>query len=106
MYGRIIGSKFEFSLSRTNKYQFDVKNYRFEDFYGFHFENMFPWQHGSILNILISKSYLFMLGKSPKVSRKNIFPFQRYLSKTTKEGEKHPPQSPALQIKNSELLNV
>ena len=64
-----------------------------KDFYGFHLGNMVAmatWTH----------LYILMLGKSPKVSRKNLFPFQRYLSKTTKEGEKHPPpplQSLALQ---------
>ena len=61
-----------------------------------------PWKHGchgnkegSILNNLISKSYLFMLRRSPEISRKNLFPFQRYLSKTIKEDKKHPPPPPA-----------
>ena len=31
-----------------------------------------------------------MLGTSPKVSGENPFPFWRYLSETTQEGEKHP----------------
>ena len=29
-----------------------------------------------------------MLGKSPKVSGKDLLPFQRYLPEATKEGEK------------------
>ena len=34
---------------------------------------------------------LMQFGKSPKISRENLFLFQRYLTKITKVGEKHPP---------------
>ena len=39
---------------------------------------------------LILKSHAIMLGDSSKVSRENLSPFQRYLSKTLKEGDNTP----------------
>ena len=45
---------------------------------------------GLSLTTLVSKPHLYILGKSPKVSRENLLLFQRYLSKTTKDGENTP----------------
>ena len=75
------------SLNFHSKEQIDInlmlKMIIFKDFLKGCHDN----KEGSILTTLISKSHLFMLGKSPKISRKNPFPFQRYLPKTIKEGE-------------------
>ena len=69
-----------------------------------------PWQQGLVYTYHLDFKILpIHVGEKSqdKVSRQNPFPFQRYLSKATKEGEKHPPLSPQpCMIKKSEILNV